>query len=656
LPVGVTLAERVAGFEGPVLGFLSRLIVLQGRLAGADCGVVLRFAEGRGPAVVATYNPQHDRLPPPWLNLVLEQADPVSRQTGAVLLPVQRPGGAAGGHLVLMALPPEVAAAEIVDADEPHKDSRYLVAMLVANAEPAAAELARQQVELTLLAVRAYLARLETNQARHGTRRLQGAMDVVGAVGQSQRFTEAAMAWCNELASRWGAHRVSLGVVPEAFPGVKGPRLKLVAMSRTEKLVRKMQLVQDLEAAQEECLDQDEELLVPEPAGSTTVVRDHLRLLERHGSAAAVSLPLRRDGKVQAVVTLEHEPPPPPPGVASGDSPADERAADSCSSSGAGGVGRFTAEDVAELRLVCDMASPLLLPLRERDRWIGAKAARGTRRSAGWLIGSEHTWIKLAAIGLLAVVLALALWPGQDRVGAGFTVEPVQRQLVTAPFEGELSAVHAEPGDAVAGDDQVLAELDTAPLRLELASLRAQEQVHRREAELARREARTVDVQIAQAQADAQAARADLLEHQITQASLASSLPGVVTEGQLRRQVGRTVERGEVLYEVAPIESLRAELQVPADRAGEVRPGMRGELATAAYPTRRIGFEVERVEPAARVHEGRNVFLTRVVLDELPPWLRPGMTGSAKVHIGEAPLGVLWTRDAVNWVRMKLWI
>jgi hypothetical protein len=65
---------------------------------------------------------------------------------------------------------------------------------------------------------------------------------------------------------------------------------------------------------------------------------------------------------------------------------------------------------------------------------------------------------------------------------------------------------------------------------------------------------------------------------------------------------------------------------------------------------------VERVEPVARLVGERNVFKVRVVLDERPEWMRPGMEGVARIDAGRKPLAIIWTRRLVNWVRMTLWI
>ena len=57
---------------------------------------------------------------------------------------------------------------------------------------------------------------------------------------------------------------------------------------------RNMQLVQDIEAAMEECLDQDVEVLLPAPKDASFVYRMTERLAERHGPSVVCSVPLRR--------------------------------------------------------------------------------------------------------------------------------------------------------------------------------------------------------------------------------------------------------------------------------------------------------------------------------------------------------------------------
>ncbi len=170
------------------------------------------------------------------------------------------------------------------------------------------------------------------------------------------------------------------------------------------------------------------------------------------------------------------------------------------------------------------------------------------------------------------------------------------------------------------------------------------------------RDGETAQAQIAQANADKIQAQIELLEYQIGQASLVSPIGGVVVKGDLKREIGAPVKVGDILFEVCPLESLRAQLMVPEDAIYDIKVGQEGYLATASYPGERIKFVVERINPIAEVVNQRNVFKVRVQLLETRSWMRPGMEGVAKVSVGKRRYVWIWTRKIVNWIRMKLWL
>jgi multidrug efflux pump subunit AcrA (membrane-fusion protein) len=277
-------------------------------------------------------------------------------------------------------------------------------------------------------------------------------------------------------------------------------------------------------------------------------------------------------------------------------------------------------------------------------------------------VGPRHTWAKLAAVAGCLLLLFVTLYPAPHRVSAPFVLQPQERQLVVAPFDGYLKAVHVEPGDRVVPGRTLLAELETAELRLQLAEKLAARVQHLKEADLARREGKTAEVQIAEAEAERAAAEIALLEHQIDKASLRSPLAGVVQEGDHKRKTGGAVSKGEVLFEVAPPDVLKAELRVPEDRVAELRVGQRGELAAAAQPGLYVPFIIEKIEPKAEVLDGQNVFRVWATLEAGGDGHahgfrgKPGMEGVAKVEVGTTNYLWVWTHEAIEWVRMKLWI
>jgi hypothetical protein len=282
--------------------------------------------------------------------------------------------------------------------------------------------------------------------------------------------------------------------------------------------------------------------------------------------------------------------------------------------------------------------------------------AASARRGLAAALGPKHTWMKVASMAVAGAILFLAFAQGDYEAEAPFVFEAVQRQVVPAPFEGYLKTVEVEPGDEVMAGESTLATLETAELRLQLAASRAEHAGYLKQAAAALRDGKHADMQIVQARADQVAAQIDLIEYKLRQARIVSPIGGLVVAGDLKRQIGAPLKTGDLLFEIAPLESLRGELRVGEDQVAEVRPGQHGLLAAASYPADRVRFEVEHVHPVAEVVDQRNVFTVRVLLEETRPWMRPGMEGVARIHIDRRSYGWIWTRRMVNWVRMKLWI
>ncbi|MGE5296095.1 MAG: efflux RND transporter periplasmic adaptor subunit, partial [Solirubrobacterales bacterium] len=232
----------------------------------------------------------------------------------------------------------------------------------------------------------------------------------------------------------------------------------------------------------------------------------------------------------------------------------------------------------------------------------------------------------------------------------------ISQYKIAAPFDGFIKSVELEVGDSLEMDRTPLAELDTAELRLELAAAKAEEAGYLKQADAAMRDGKTAEAQIAQANADKARAQIDLLSHRISQARILSPVTGTLVTGDLKRQIGAPVQTGQILFEVAPLDSLRAELYVSEDEVFDLAVGQEGKLATATYPGEYIPFVVERINPAAEVINNRNVFKVRARLLENRSWLRPGMEGVAKVTVEKRSYAWIWSRKVVNWVRMKLWI
>ena len=719
------LIDRLSRFEGPPEAFLVNLLAVQCYLSAAAGGAILRTT-GEGRIEVLAIYPQMPQgaTAPVWLAQSVEQAPNAIQSAITAIKPMRTDddlyGAPARQHLIMVPI-------------RGSSNVRGVACFMVDTADAATLSICRERLELTVSLLSLYEMRLTLQRRQMDLARLRMSMDVLGAINEHTKFAGAAMAACNELASRLQADRVSLGFL-------KGRYVHLKAQSHTEKFNRKMKIVQDIEAAMEECLDQDVEILYPSTPEATYVSRASKELSTRHGQTALVSLPIRQGGEVVAVLSVE-------------------RALDR----------PFNAEEVEMLRLACDLCSARLVSLHQTDRWVGAKAAMATRKLGALAVGPKHTWIKLLVIGVATLLTLSIFLKGNHTADAKFTLEPVKQQAVPAVFDGYIEGVYVKPGDRVMGrgtdrgewtaaalyksgeevafngrqyrcrsdhrsaeDNSTRPDLDTTRWqdfhrgawadkasyakgevvdfdgrpygcltahrgtgdastrpdedrdhwalavlgRLETKELEAERDKAlldlakaQTSADIARGAAqadptKTAEAQLAEIEMEQALEKSRLLERLIRESSLKSRIDGIVISEDLTRHLRRPVKKGEVLFEVASPDNVRAVLEVPEDQIVEVREKVQqGKLATAAYPQQKVGFTVDMINPVADVVEQQNVFKVRVTLNNddvrsLPghgEWMRPGYKGSAKIHLGKESYLVMALRKPVNWVQMKAW-
>ena len=143
---------------------------------------------------------------------------------------------------------------------------------------------------------------LRRHRARRDSELLERAatgLDLIHAAHEHNTLDQAAMAVVNELATKVAADRVSLGIE-------KRGKLELRAISRTAWFDRKTQLVETIENAMEEALDQEAAVAFPPAAGARgKVIVAQRDLASRAGAAAVLSVPLASRGRAIGALTLE---------------------------------------------------------------------------------------------------------------------------------------------------------------------------------------------------------------------------------------------------------------------------------------------------------------------------------------------------------------
>jgi multidrug resistance efflux pump len=623
-PTVADLVDRLSRFDGPPEAFLANLLAVQCYIAAAGGGAILRMA-GQGQVEALAIHPPiaEGGRAPQWLAQAVEHGPGVLASGTTAVKPVRAPDDLYGAPARMFLLLVPIRGSNSV---------RGVACYLIETADEATLAICRERLELTVGLLSLYEMRLTLQRRQLDMARLRMAMDVLGAVNEHDRFAGAGMAFCNELAARLQCERVGLGFL-------KGRYVHLKALSHTEKFTRKMKLVQDVESAMEECLDQDVEVVYPASPEATYVSRSTKSLALTHGPSAVVSLPLRRAGESIGTAILER--------------PVDKP---------------FTLEEVESLRLAADLCTPRLANLHETDRWVGGRMAASIRKGAAFAVGNKHTWIKLLVIGLFGLILFVTFYKGDNNAEGSFQFEATVQQALVAPFEGKIESVTVKPDDLVKKGD-VLVTLETQDLKdkLRKAHTDLDGSVVDASNALAKSHddrSKLADYKIALSQQEKAKAEIALLEQEINDASIKSPIDGkVVSEKDWTREYRPYVKVGDVIFEVAPVDKMRAMIDVPEGEIAEVAVGNVGELATEGYPDKTIHFKVDRIYPVAAQADQTNVFKVEVTLDPTDiktyggfRWISPGVKGQAKIFLDKRPLCQIWTQKLVNWVRMKLWL
>ncbi|MFT7220187.1 MAG: hypothetical protein ACI8Z1_001804 [Candidatus Azotimanducaceae bacterium] len=151
-------------------------------------------------------------------------------------------------------------------------------------------------------------------------------------------------------------------------------------------------------------------------------------------------------------------------------------------------------------------------------------------------------------------------------------------------------------------------------------------------------------------------ARLGLLKRKLEQIQLRAPMDGVVISGDLTRALGAPVTRGDLLFEIAPLDAYRVVVHVGESDIDQVMEGQKGLITLSSHPNAKIPFVVEEITSVFNSRKDLGVvFETEGQLLKTEKFVRPGMEGYARINIGERSLGWILFHDVADWWRLKLW-
>jgi multidrug resistance efflux pump len=455
--------------------------------------------------------------------------------------------------------------------------------------------------------------RTSTNDATHE------ALDLLVAALEHRALHAAATAVVSRLAASVGARRVSLSTW-------NGRSVELLAVSGSAAFDDATGLSIAVRDAMHEAIAQRATLCVPSDAASTWREDAAQRVLLRlSGGGAVCTVPFADGAAIGGAVTLEWN---------------DSREAD------------------AAMRERCEatlaLVGPVLGTIGRADLGLFRRMREGLAVSLRAAFGPRRPLQKLLLLVAASLIATSALVTGVHRVSGDAVLRGSVRRVVSAPVDGFIAAAPARPGDVVAEGD-VLATFDDQALSLEVAKWQAEYEQALNGYREALSQLDSAKVRTLRAAMDRALAELELAEDNLARSEIRAPIAGIVVSGDFSQSLGAPLERGATLFELAPLDGYHVSVRVPEEDVGYVTAGQHGRLALAALSGESVELVVERVTPVSEVVEGRNVFEVEARLLAAPDRLRPGMQGTAKLEVGNARLLWLFTHDAVDWLRLRLW-
>jgi multidrug efflux pump subunit AcrA (membrane-fusion protein) len=567
---------------------------------GVDGAMLLLARPGQSFAPIAVWPDAAQNLE--FLKPVAEEC--VSTGAPVVMRPPHE-NGAAGLH---------VAYPFLADGDHP-------VGVVVLDMKPRAEDQVRPMLRrlhwgigwLEAAALRDLMTR-ERLRVAHAA----AALDLVAVTNEHDRLDAAAIALVNELATRLGASRVALGLDD-------GRGVRLVALSHTAWFKRNTALVQGLQSAMDEAIDQRVTIRLPPPPGEAARIQvAHEAMRNQWDSAGSiVTFPLSNDRGAVGAITVVHDAAPSEPTVRLGEA-------------------------------VSALLGPILDSKRRARRLISGRIIEAAHDALAAVIGPRHLGWKLVGGVTAAAVAASLLIPTPFRVSAKAVLEGRIQRAIPAPFEGFIATAPVHAGDMVKAGD-VLATLDDKDLKLEQVRWRSE----RERLLLKLREAMAKHDPASGSQIEAQLrqteAQLSLTTEKLARTQIVAPIGGLVVSGDLSQSIGAPVETGKVLFEVAPLDEYRVMIRLDERDLRYVRPGQGGYVLLHGMAQGAMPFTVRRVTAVAETDAGRNTFRLEGSLNDAPANLRPGMEGIGKIDVGERSFAWVWTRGLIDWGRMQIW-
>jgi multidrug efflux pump subunit AcrA (membrane-fusion protein) len=270
----------------------------------------------------------------------------------------------------------------------------------------------------------------------------------------------------------------------------------------------------------------------------------------------------------------------------------------------------------------------------------------------------------LRAVGVgaaAALILFVPIWPDFDH--AQFVLVPYKAATLHATVPATVASVLVREGQQVEAGTEVarLRNLD-----IESQAAQAGQELQQATSRAMLAALRYTDFGAAEQERQHRAANNRAIESQLSELRVVSPISGVIVTPHVSDLVGRSLDEGDVLFEVSDTAELKALVYIPEFAMHEVQPGAKVRLLVDGRVAPISGVLSHVAPVSAPLDSG---LITKDQLQGINPprfyvgtvfvkndgGLMPGMQGSAKLLAGRRSLAGLSYRFTKDFIGRKVW-
>lgn len=442
------------------------------------------------------------------------------------------------------------------------------------------------------------------------------ALEVFNIVIHHNKLSLAFLTLANEIASRFNCSHVSLGW------GSLG-KFKTKAISKIETFEKNSDVINQLEDVFNEASQFDDVIVYPSGANKI-ILFDCKKYFEKRNIKQLVSLPIRFEGDIVGVLVCEK---------VSED---------------------FTAQEINSINLIINQISPWLVSLDLNEKNIFSKLYDGFVNTCRKTFKIEHSFLKLSILAVLVFIVSSFFIKINYRVDGTATLETDFITHIAAPYDGLIVDLKVKEGEEVK-KNRLLLTLDKNELRLKANESSSDIVRYEEEAQKARGNQALADMKIAFSKKQEAISSLKRANYYIAKADIKAPYDGIIIEADKKNLVGAPVNKGDIVLKIAKIGSLYLKIKVEEKDIDDLQNI--GEFLFLSNPDIVYNIEIDKMMPIAEVDKNQgNVFVLKAYIKHNEEkWWRPGMSGVAKIDVGERTLFWIGTHRITDFIRMNLW-